>query len=308
MKQLKTIDFIGNSKRFYILSGSICILIIACLFIRGINLDIQFKGGLITTYSYDGEIAVEDFQNTVQGVLNEATVKHSRDIVTGSGTMVVEYAGSIDVDTMAELNAALSSAYADNNVKSESSTNVDPVIGKEFLAKSLTAIALASVFMMLYVAFRFRKVGGLSAGAMAVLALLHDIFVVFGVFIIFRLPINDNFIAVVLTILGYSLNDTIVIYDRIRENRVLLGNVDIATNVNTSINQTFVRTIITSVTTVLAMIAVVVLAYINNVDTIVSFAFPMIIGLISGSYSSICIAGPLWVKWRVYRDAKPKRA
>ena len=305
---MKTIDFIGNSKRFYILSVSIFALIIACALIFGVSLDIQFKGGLIITYSYDGEIAVEDFQSIAQTVLDGASVQHSRDIVSGANTMVLQYAGSIDVEAMNELNTALASAYSANNLVNESSTNVDPVIGKEFLAKSLTAIAIASIFMMLYVAFRFRKVGGLSAGAMAVLALLHDIFVVFGVFVIFRLPINDNFIAVVLTILGYSLNDTIVIYDRIRENRTLLGNVNIATNVNTSINQTFVRTIITSVTTVVAMIAVVILAYINNVDTIVSFAFPMIIGLVCGSYSSICIAGPLWVKWREYRDGKPKRA
>jgi len=308
MKNLKFIDFIGNSKRFYTLSISIFVIIIACIFVFGVNLDIQFKGGLIVTYSYDGEIAVEDFKASIETLLDDVSVQHSRDIASGLNTMVVQHTGSIDVDRMHELNDMLNEAYSENNLKQQSSTNVDPVIGSEFLAKSITAIAIASVFMMLYVAVRFRKVGGLSAGAMAVVALLHDIFVVFGVFVIFRLPINDNFIAVVLTILGYSLNDTIVIYDRIRENRGLLAGKPIAENVNISINQTFVRTLITSITTIMAMIVVALLALIYNVESIISFAFPMIIGLICGSYSSICIAGPLWVRWREYRDAKPKKA
>jgi preprotein translocase SecF subunit len=155
---------------------------------------------------------------------------------------------------------------------------------------------------MVYVAFRFKKIGGLSAGAMAVLALVHDVIVAFGVFVIFRIPINDNFIAVVLTILGFSLNDTIVIYDRIRENETLVGKqMGLGELMDLSVNQSFSRSLVTSVNAILAMIVVTVVAMIYSVDTIISFSFPLIIGLISGSYSSICLAGPLWVKWQEYK-------
>ena len=139
---------------------------------------------------------------------------------------------------------------------------------------------------------------------MAVVALLHDVLFVFTTFIIFRMPINDNFIAIVLTILGYSLNDTIVIYDRIRENKRLLGKkYTTGELVNLSINQSLTRTINTSVMTVLAMAVVLVVALMYNVESIVSFALPMIIGMIAGVYSSICIAGPLWVMWQERESA-----
>ena len=121
----------------------------------------------------------------------------------------------------------------------------------------------------------------------------------------FRMPLNDNFIAVVLMILGYSLNDTIVIYDRIRELRKKSSpKTPIGDIVNTSLNQCMVRTICTSITTIIAIGSVLVVSLIYNIDSIVSFALPMMIGLISGSYSSLCIAAPLWVMWRNHQSKK----
>jgi preprotein translocase SecF subunit len=301
-------NFIGNTNRFFVISGIVFAVVLVFLVIFRVNLDIQFKGGSIVTYSYQGEIAAADFGSTVSGVLEGASVQQSSDAATGSSTLVVTYAGSIGAETMTALNDAVYAAFPDRSLTNLSINNVDPVIGGEFLAKCLTAVAVASVLMLLYVAWRFRRIGGLSAGAMAVVALIHDILVVFGVFVIFRLPINDNFIAVVLTILGYSLNDTIVIYDRVRENRRAMGELSLGDTVNLSLNQSFARTIMTSVTTVLAMVVVTAVAYFNNVSSILTFSFPMIIGLISGSYSSICIAGPLWVKWRNYQDSKAAAA
>uniref|UniRef100_S0DFI6 Protein translocase subunit SecF n=1 Tax=termite gut metagenome TaxID=433724 RepID=S0DFI6_9ZZZZ len=212
---------------------------------------------------------------------------------------------SLSVEEMSALADNLHNTFAQNNLQTLEVSNVDPTIGNEFLAKCLVAVAFASVLMVVYVAFRFRKIGGLSAGVTAVVALIHDVVIVFGVFIIFRIPINDNFIAVVLTILGYSLNDTIVIYDRIRENeRLQSRNADIGKLVDLSINQSFKRSLMTSITTVLAMVVVTVVASIFNVDTIISFSLPLIIGLVSGSYSSICLAGPLWVKWQENKQRK----
>ena len=140
---------------------------------------------------------------------------------------------------------------------------------------------------------------------MAVVALFHDIVMVYGTFIIFRIPINDSFIAVVLTILGYSVNDTIVIYDRIRENkRLYTRSKSIGEIVNISINQTLTRSINTSVATIISMVVVCVVALVMGVESIISFAFPMIIGLICGAYSSICIASPLWVVWQNHKEKK----
>ena len=299
-------DFIGRSKTFFIISIAIMAIIIVATLLFGVNLDIQFKGGLIVTYAYEGEIDTSEFEQRIRDELGAGvSVQESSDIATGFATLVMTMPGSLESQELNALNDTLEQAYPENNLKDLSISNVDPTIGGEFLAKCITAVAVASILMMVYVALRFRKIGGISAGAMAVVALIHDIIVVYGVFVILGYSINDNFIAVVLTILGYSLNDTIVIYDRVRENRRLMSDkTPIGELVNQSINQSFTRTLFTSITTIMAMLVVTLVAWMYNVNSIMSFALPMVIGLISGTYSSICIAGPLWVKWREYSGAK----
>ena len=160
------------------------------------------------------------------------------------------------------------------------------------------AIALASIFLVIYVGLRFRKIGGVSAGIMALLALLHDILIAYFIFVIFRIPLNDNFVAVVLTILGYSLNDTIVIYDRIRENRVKMDKkASIGEVVNVSLRQSFGRTLNTSICTFVAIGTVAIIALALSMDSIVSFALPMSFGVISGFYSSTFLCTPVWALW-----------
>ena len=167
------------------------------------------------------------------------------------------------------------------------------------LIACMVAVALASILMLVYVAFRFRKIGGWSAGLMALIALMNDCLVSYFVFVIFRIPLDDNFVAVILTILGYSLNDTIVVYDRIRENRRLLGpKSDLATVVNLSLNQSFTRTLNTSVATFMAVCCVTVVALIYQLDSILSFSVPMMFGVVSGFYTSVFLASPLWVGMR----------
>lgn len=148
---------------------------------------------------------------------------------------------------------ALQETFPDNNIQQSDTTSVNPTMGREFFLKCMVAVALASILMVVYVALRFKKIGGWSAGVTALVALLHDVVMVYLTFVIFRLPLDDNFIAVVLMILGYSLNDTIVIYDRIRENRKLQGpKADVGDLVNLSVNQCLKRTINTSISTLIA--------------------------------------------------------
>lgn len=192
----------------------------------------------------------------------------------------------------------LTEKYPGQNVKYLEESNVNPIMGGEFLLKCIIAMFLASLFLVIYVAIRFRKIGGASAGVMAVIALLHDIIMSYFVFVVLRMPLDDNFIAVALTILGFSLNATIVIYDRIRENKRIMGpKVSIAEITNTSINQTLTRNINTTICVVVAILVICVVAIATGITSILSFAIPMLVGTISGAYTSICIAPTLWVWW-----------
>lgn len=301
-------NFIGNIKKYLLVSLILIVAVIVSSLVFGVQLDIQFRGGSIITYTYDGTLDKEEFAQIAQD-LTETTisVQQSTDLATGLETIVLTLPGSqsLTSEQMVEVSNGLQAAFPENNPRTVAISNVDPTIGKEFLLKCLTAVLLASILMVLYTAWRFKRIGGISAGVMAVVALMHDVIIVFGVFVVFRIPLNDNFIAVVLTILGYSINDTIVIYDRIRENKRLMGTRStIGEIVNTSINQSFRRSLNTTITTMLAMIVVTVVAVVYSVNSIISFAFPMLLGLVSGAYSSICIAGPLWVKWQEHKMQK----
>ena len=178
-------------------------------------------------------------------------------------------------------------------------------MGWKFLLKCLTAVAIASVLMVIYVTIRFKRIGGLSAGVMALVALFHDVAMIYFMYVIFRMPIDSSFIAVVLMIIGYSLNDTIVIYDRVREERRNMGpKSDLADVFNHSATAVMSRTIATSVTTLVAIGTVYVVALVFNLTSVQAFALPMMIGVISGCYSSLCIAGPLWVTWNQRKSKK----
>ena len=157
--------------------------------------------------------------------------------------------------------------------------------------------------LIIYIAIRFKKIGGWLAGICAIIALLHDCIIVYCTFIVCGMPINANFMAVVLTILGYSINNTIVIYDRIRENSKLYGKkMTIEENVNLSINQSLTRSINTSLTTVVAMLAVTIVAAVYGVTSIISFSLPVMVGMIAGTYSSVCLVSVLWSYFEGKKD------
>lgn len=301
------INFEKHRKVYFAISAAFMLFVLIFAVVFGINMDIQFKGGSMVTYSYEGEIDAAEVAKTVEASAGRATVQKSQDVASGMNNLVISLSGSksLTAEQQAALSEALETAFPDNRLSVVQVNNVDPTIGKEFFAKCMVAVGFSALLMVVYIAFRFRRIGGWSAGLMCVVALIHDVIMVFATFLLCRIALNDNFIAVSLTILGYSINNTIVIYDRIRENRKLLGD-DIAVGelVNTSINQTLNRTIMTTVTTVLAMGVVCVIAYIYNVTSIISFALPMIVGMLAGVYSSICVAPQLWVVWQEHKAKK----
>ena len=301
------INFFAHRKYYFTISIMLIVVMFACALVFGVNLDIQFKGGALLTYSYTGDLDAPAFQKAAEKVLGQSvSMQESTDIATGKRNIVLSLPTSegIDAERQAALAAALNEQFSGNEIETASISVVNPTIGGEFLAKCLVAIGFAALLMVFYVSFRFRRIGGWSAGVTAVVAMVHDILMVFAVFVIGRISLNANFIAVCLTILGYSLNDTIVIYDRIRENRRIYGtSMPVEDLVNLSLNQSMTRSLLTSVTTASAMVVVSLVALLYNVNTILSFSFPMIIGMVSGFYSSVCIAPALWTMWQKKKAA-----
>lgn len=310
MKQFK-IDFYGHRKIFFTISLSIMAIGLICNFVFGTKLDIQFTGGAMVKYSYSGDIDSKTVQKVVQDTTkrDDVSITVNKDVKSADGkdtlnNITVSFTGTqnITVDTQKSIAQALNKQYPKANFGFIESDSVDASMGKAFFEKCLVAILIAFLILILYVAARFKNIGGMASGMMAIVALLHDVIMVYFMFIIFRIPLNDNFIAVVLTILGYSLNDTIVIYDRIRENRKLMGlKAGYPVLVNTSINQNFSRTLYTSITTFLAIFVVFIVGQIYHLTSITTFALPMMIGIVSGCYSSDCIAGPLYVMWENHK-------
>lgn len=295
------INFVGNRKKFYIFSCCLIAVILIFAAVFGVSMDVQFKGGAMLTFGYQGELDMDAVKSTVSDSFDQKNISfQTGNDIANNETLTITLPGTQTVTTeqLDALISTLNTQYPENVFVQNSVSNVNPTIGKEFFAKSIVAVAAACILILLYVAIRFRKIGGWPAGSMAIVALLHDMFVVFGVFVIFRIPLNGNFIAAMLTILGYSINDTVVIYDRVRENEKLYGKkMPLEQLVNLSINQSFARSLMTTITTCLALGVVCVVAAVYKLDSIYTFAMPLMFGMVSGVYSTICIATQLWVDW-----------
>ena len=306
------IRFIPNRKKFYGFSCALIAVVLVFCSVFGVHMDVEFKGGSMVTLAYQGEADLNALKSTISGELNQSnlTLQTGSDI-SGSQTLTVTLPGSqtLTTEQLDNLLTTLNEQFPDNAFAQNEVSNVNATIGKEFLLKSVVALVAACVLIMLYVAYRFRRIGGFKAGATAVVALLHDLFVVFGVFVILRIPLNGNFIAAMLTILGYSINDTVVIYDRIRENSALYSKKQLSLPelVNLSINQSFSRSLMTTITTCCALGVVCAVSIVYRLDSIYTFAFPLLFGMISGVYSTICIATPLWVDWKQRKKAAGKK-
>ena len=191
----------------------------------------------------------------------------------------------IDGQTRVELMNALWAKYPAAELKE--ANDISGTVSNEMQQAAIKATAIAAAAMLVYISIRFRD---LRAGGSAILALIHDVLVVLAAYAVFRIPVNHTFIAVLLTILGYSINSTIVIFDRIRENKENYSPAEAAEKIDKSISQTLSRSINTSLTTLFTVGAI----YVLGVPSIKEFALPMMVGIIAGAYSSICISGSVW--------------
>ena len=307
MANKKEFDFLKNKKVFFIIPIAIAVITIITALVIGVPVDIEFKGGTMLTYSYNGTINPNDVKAEVEK-LNLGTVGVTTGSAFGSDMETVQISFASDsgltADVQVQVSDSLQVAFKDNNLILVNSQDVNPSSGFSFFLKCFVAVAFSFVLLIIYIAFRFKNIGGVSAGAFALVALANDVFMVFASFVFLRLPIDANFMAVILTILGYSINNTIVLYDRVRENRKLYGKkLTINELVNTSINQSLTRSIKTTITTAIAVLSMCVVALVFGVESIVSFVLPMFIGLLAGCYSSIFIAGPLWTVWKNRKNA-----
>lgn len=309
------IDFVARKKLFFIISAVAIAVSILSSFVFGANLDIQFKGGTILTYIYDGTIDQAQFEADATAALDGigVTTTVGEDFSTGRNNIRLSLISNTGLtsDKQIALSDAITEKYADNNIELLESSDVSPSSGREFFLKCIVAVLLSFIVLIVYIALRFKNIGGWLAGVCAVAALLHDCIIVYGTFIICHMSINANFMAVVLTILGYSINNTIVIYDRIRENEILFRKKKTKIEiVNMSINQSLTRSINTSITTIVAMLAVTIVAAVYGVTSIISFSLPMMIGMIAGAYSSVCFTCPLWLtlESKIGKKSKSKKA
>ena len=223
----KQINFVGLRKKFLVFSSCLMAAIVLCAVVFGVHLDTEFTGGAMITLSYDGSFEMAQVQQTASDALENTglTLQTGENVATGDQTLKISMPGTetVTTDQVEALLDSLNETYPDNNFAQLSLSNVSAAMGTKFLQKSLVAVVFALVLILVYIALRFKNIGGLTGGMMAVLALVNDLMVVFGTFVLLRTPLDGNFIAAMLTILGYSINDTVVVYDRIRENRALMG-------------------------------------------------------------------------------------
>lgn len=313
------IDFLGKKYYFFGLSIILILAGVVAYFIHGgFNLDIQFQGGsIIQIQTNNNNYSTSKAEEIIKKTINKkATVQQlaTLDTQNAGKKIYLMQIGISSKDTLVtgEQTKIIDALKADKEFSITegaqiSSRNVQPSMGAELLQKGILAVIVSCLIIILYIWWRFQIMSGLSAGVMAILALLHDILLMLAVYAILQIRLNEAFIAAVLTVIGYSMNDTIIIYDRIRENSNLIRKTGIAELVNRSINQTLSRSINTVVTVLICVITVFIFAKANNIQSIAEFAEPLIIGISSGCYSSIFIASPLWVLWKEHQAKKNGR-
>ncbi len=308
-KRIGTIDLMSLRKRY--LSIEICLLVIvlSCSFLFGVKLDTEFTGGAMITLSYEDSFDQSAVQKTASAALesNDLTLQTGENVATGEQTLKISMPGTETVTTeqVETLIDSLNENYPENNFAQLSLSNVSAAMGTKFLQKSLVAVLFALVLILIYIAIRFKNIGGLTGGLMAILALVCDLMIVYGTFVVLRTPLDGNFIAAMLTILGYSINDTVVVYDRIRENRGLVGKkASFEEVVNQSVNQSVRRTLITTVTTVMALGVMCIIAKLYGLDSIFTFAFPLMMGMLSGVFTSLFVSTSAWIAWSNRKSGK----
>ncbi|HIX72240.1 MAG TPA: protein translocase subunit SecD [Candidatus Anaerobutyricum stercoripullorum] len=305
-KVFKVFNYIKFSK--FCMIGSLIVIVLGFVFLpinqksigHILNYDLDFSGGTAVTLTLDDAITDELDQqicDTVRDVVGGGTVQSQK--VQGANELVVK-TGELSLNKREELETTLKDSYAISDYQVQQITGS---ISSEMRQDAVVAVAISAVCMLIYVAFRFRDV---KFGVSAVLALLHDVLCVFTVYSVAKLSVGSTFIACMLTILGYSITATIVIFDRIRENlrdnTLRKQGIDVV--VNTSISQTLTRSINTSLTTFIT----ITILYIVGVAAIKEFSLTLMCGVVFGAYSSVCITGPLWYRMKMLSDKRKAKA
>ncbi len=315
MKERKTIDFVSRRKIFFaiaicvILVGPISMLVNNSMGNGILNLSMEFRGGTSTDVTFDKDYAIEEVDTqikpVIQDVINSAEIQAQK--VSG-GNEIIFKTRVLTLQEREELTNALQEkigveTYEDEAGEMQPSISFETIsstISNEMRSDALIAVIVAVLLMLVYIWFRFSDIRFASA---AVLALCHDVAIVFACYALVRISVGNTFIACMLTIIGYSINATIVIFDRIRENLKSAGKKsDLAEIVNRSITQTLTRSIYTSFTTFVTIAAL----YILGVPSIREFALPLMVGIVAGGFSSVCVTGPLWYSMRARSEKKKK--
>lgn len=282
-------DVVKHRKKIFIITLIIMAVMITSLFVKGLNLGVDFVSGTRLDIHVKPNVNLEQ----ARGILQDLGYQNPNVRVGGSENEFVFFRVSDTVDTsqINQIQKAFSEAYKTKvNIQEQT---VSPIIGQETAMNAIKAVLIASLFIIIYVAFRFEY----RFAVAAVLALLHDALFTVGLFSLLQIEVDLVFIAAVLTIVGYSVNDTIVIFDRIRENLDMVKPKkwdELAKVVNDSINQTLVRSLNTALTVLLAAFSL----WLLGGESISNFSLALLFGLISGAYSSIFVASPLWFTWK----------
>lgn len=312
-KELRTIDFVGKRKVLFIIAAVAILLGPAFMLINSgagngaLNLSMDFRGGTSTDVTFNDSYSIEEIDSTIkpviQGVIGDAEIQAQK--VSG-GNEVVFKTRVLTVDERQELEAQLDEQIGIADYTTESGTTeksisfetISSTISNEMRQDAVIAVVVAVICMLIYIWFRFADIRFATS---AVLALCHDVLVVFACYAVVRISVGNTFIACMLTIVGYSINATIVIFDRVRENlRARQKNTQLSDLVNVSITQTLTRSIYTTFTTFVTIAALWVL----GVPSIKEFALPLMVGIIAGGYSSVCVTGALWFLMRNSAEKK----
>lgn len=302
------IDFVGKRKIFYTLSLIIIITGIVSFATKGFVMDIEFSGGSVIETDLGTSYENSDISEIVKTVTGVTPRVQKMGNAAEEQTSVSISTTTLTEEQKNEIMSKLADKYQIEDINEKTTfRNVSASFGSEMRNRAVLAVAIAAVCIMLYIGIMFKAMSGISAGVTAVLALLHDLFVMMVVYSITGIALNTTFVAALLTILGYSVNDTVVIYDRIRENKLANRKMSNEEVVNLSINQSVRRTLFTSLLILFALVMMFVFGRYYRVATIQEFTLPLIAGVLSGTYSSMLLSGNLWVSWNKFLENRKKK-
>lgn len=304
-KERKAINFLGKKKLFFgvsaalILAGFVLMGVNSARGVGALNYSLEFKGGTATNVTFAEEYTLEEIDDKIVPLIEDVTGDKNVQVQKVEGSkQVVFKTQTLDLEKREAFNKVMTEQFGASE-KEITSENISSTVSSEMRQDAVVAVAIATVFMLLYIWLRFKDIRFATS---AVVALLHDVLIVLGFYVLSRVSVGNTFIACMLTIVGYSINATIVIFDRIREElKTQKRGTDLQDLVNGCITKTLTRSIYTSLTTFI-MVAVL---YVMGVSSIKEFALPLMVGIICGAYSSVCITGALWY---VMKKASEKKA